>query len=204
MEAKAAALRPRSPSRRVRRRPMEAKARLCRREAGVELATATMEAKGRLCRPPKHGSALAKATNGGVKAGALPTAEAGVVAWTRPMEAAEETMQVTSGATQGPLREAAEDGGKARPPSAVASECHVQTCTRGRANPRIVGRQVCSVTVHLRHGAATARAAAATPELALERVLEKLRHQVERRKDQRVRTTHVGGPRARRRVRTRS
>ena len=71
-------------------------------------------------------------------------------------------------------------------------------------NPRIPGRHACSITVHLSHGAVTARGAAATPELAIERVLEKLRHQLERRKDQRVRTTHAGGPRARRRARTRS
>lgn len=70
-------------------------------------------------------------------------------------------------------------------------------------NPRITGRHTCSVTVQLRHGSVIAHAAAPSRELALERVLEKLRHQVERRKDERVRSTRGGAPRARRRARTR-
>jgi ribosomal subunit interface protein len=71
-------------------------------------------------------------------------------------------------------------------------------------NPRIAGRHGCTITVHMPQGSVMARAAAATPELALERVLEKLHHQVARRKDRRVKAPHGAAPRARRRGRRRS
>jgi ribosomal subunit interface protein len=70
-------------------------------------------------------------------------------------------------------------------------------------NPRITGRHVCTVTVHLRHGVVTAHAAAAEPVAALDLVLVKLRHQVERAKDRRVSRAHVAR-RPARRDRTRS
>jgi ribosomal subunit interface protein len=70
-------------------------------------------------------------------------------------------------------------------------------------NPRISDRYICTVTLHLRHGVVTGRGAAAEPTTAVDVVLEKLRHQVERLKDQRVRRAH-DGRRAVRRARTRS
>jgi ribosomal subunit interface protein len=53
-------------------------------------------------------------------------------------------------------------------------------------NPRIAGRHACAVTLHVRGGRVTAHAAAAAPEAALDLVIDKLRHQVDRRKDLRV------------------
>ena len=70
-------------------------------------------------------------------------------------------------------------------------------------NPRITGRYVCTVTIHLRHRSVTAHGAAAEPTAALDHVLEKLRHQVERLKDQRIRRA-PDARRAGRRARTRS
>jgi ribosomal subunit interface protein len=61
-------------------------------------------------------------------------------------------------------------------------------------NPRIAGRHVCAVTVHLPHGIVTAHAAAAEPEVALDLVVDKLRHRVLRIKDRRVRRTHAARP----------
>lgn len=57
-------------------------------------------------------------------------------------------------------------------------------------NPRIAGRHACAVTLHVRGGRFTAHAAAPAPEAALDRVIEKLRHQVDRRKDRRVSRAH--------------
>lgn len=56
----------------------------------------------------------------------------------------------------------------------------------GERNPRLAGRTQCAITLHVRGGTISAHAAAPLPEAALERVLEKLRHQVCRRKDRRV------------------
>jgi len=53
-------------------------------------------------------------------------------------------------------------------------------------NPRIAERSHCAVTVHVRGGTITAHAAAAQPEAALDLVLDKIRHQVGRRKERRV------------------
>jgi ribosomal subunit interface protein len=58
-------------------------------------------------------------------------------------------------------------------------------------NPRIAGRHSCAVILHLRDGRVTAHAAAAAPEAALDLVIDKLRHQVDRRKDRRVRRAHA-------------
>ena len=83
-------------------------------------------------------------------------------------------------------------------PDAVRADVHLAE----ERNPRVTGRHACSVTVQLRHGSVAAHASAPTREVAIERVLEKLRHQVERKKDRRVRTTQRGAPRSRRRART--
>jgi len=58
-------------------------------------------------------------------------------------------------------------------------------------NPRIAGRHACAVTLHVRGGRVTAHAAASAPEAALDLVIDKLRHQVDRRKDRRVSRTHA-------------
>jgi ribosomal subunit interface protein len=50
-------------------------------------------------------------------------------------------------------------------------------------NPRIRERHRCAVVVHRRRALLTAHAAAPDPEAALDRVVDKLRHQVDRRKD---------------------
>jgi len=52
-------------------------------------------------------------------------------------------------------------------------------------NPRIRDRHRCAVVVHRRRARVAAHAAAADPEGALERALDKLRHQVVQRKDHR-------------------
>lgn len=65
-------------------------------------------------------------------------------------------------------------------------------------NPRVADHTRCAVTVHLRRGSVTARAQARAPEVALDLVVEKLRHQVERRKVRRVTHGH-GAQRARQR-----
>ena len=52
-------------------------------------------------------------------------------------------------------------------------------------NPRIRERHRCAVTVHRRHQVVTAHAAAPDPTLALERALDKVRHQVDQRKERR-------------------
>ena len=70
-------------------------------------------------------------------------------------------------------------------------------------NPRVVDHTRCAVTVHLRRGSVTARAQARAPEVALDLVVEKLRHQVERRKVRRVTHGH-GAQRARQRGPARS
>ena len=49
-------------------------------------------------------------------------------------------------------------------------------------NPRIARRYRCSVIVHRRHAALTAHAAAPLPEVALDLVVDKVRHQVTREK----------------------
>lgn len=69
-------------------------------------------------------------------------------------------------------------------------------------NPRIATRFGCKVTLHLRHGTVTAHGAAAEPTAAVDLVLEKLRHRVERLKDQRVKRGPAS-PRGSRRARTR-
>jgi ribosomal subunit interface protein len=53
-------------------------------------------------------------------------------------------------------------------------------------NPRIVGRHRCAVTLHLRRGLVTAHAEAPEPEAALDLVLDKVKHQIDRIKDRRV------------------
>jgi ribosomal subunit interface protein len=54
-------------------------------------------------------------------------------------------------------------------------------------NPRIAGRHSCAVTLHVRGGSSvSARAAARSPETALDQVVDKLRHQLGRRKARRV------------------
>jgi ribosomal subunit interface protein len=53
-------------------------------------------------------------------------------------------------------------------------------------NPRIADHARCSVRLHLRHGLLAAHAAAPKPEVALDLVVAKLRHQAERRKTRRV------------------
>lgn len=63
-------------------------------------------------------------------------------------------------------------------------------------NPRNAAHTRCAVTVHLRRGSVTARAQARAPEVALDLVVEKLRHQVEREKVRRVTHGH-GAQRAR-------
>ncbi|HEV2308912.1 MAG TPA: ribosome-associated translation inhibitor RaiA [Acidimicrobiia bacterium] len=49
-------------------------------------------------------------------------------------------------------------------------------------NPRIACRYRCAVIVHRRHAAVTAHAAAPLPEVALDLVVDKVRHQVTRHK----------------------
>ncbi len=58
---------------------------------------------------------------------------------------------------------------------------------RTEHNPRIAGRHACAITLHLRGASISAHAAAPAPEAALDLVIDKLRHQVGRRKDRRVR-----------------
>jgi ribosomal subunit interface protein len=53
----------------------------------------------------------------------------------------------------------------------------------GRRNPRITAHAACAARLHLRRGTLTARADGPVPEAALERVVAKLRQQLERRKD---------------------
>jgi ribosomal subunit interface protein len=53
-------------------------------------------------------------------------------------------------------------------------------------NPRIAGRASCAVILHVRGGTITAHAAAPVPEAALDLALDKIRHQVGRRKERRV------------------
>ena len=50
-------------------------------------------------------------------------------------------------------------------------------------NPRIAERHRCAVVVHRPHQSVTAHAVGPAPEAALDRVLDKLRHQFARRKD---------------------
>jgi ribosomal subunit interface protein len=57
-------------------------------------------------------------------------------------------------------------------------------------NPRIADHARCSVILHLRDGRVTARAAGSAPEVALDLVVDKLRHQIERHKDRRVSRAH--------------
>jgi ribosomal subunit interface protein len=64
-------------------------------------------------------------------------------------------------------------------------------------NPRIADHTRCALILHLRHGTVTARAVGPKPEVALDLALDKLRHQVERRKDRRVSRGH-GAQRAHR------
>jgi ribosomal subunit interface protein len=85
-------------------------------------------------------------------------------------------------------------------PDASRAEVHLSE----ERNPRIAGRHVCSITVQMRHGSVVAHAAAPAPEVALERVLEKLRHQLARLKGRRVSSPHGAARRGGRRVRTRS
>ena len=68
-------------------------------------------------------------------------------------------------------------------PDALRADVHLSE----ERNPRIAGRFVCTVTVQLRHGVMAAHGAAAEPAAAVDLVLEKLRHQAARLKDQRVR-----------------
>jgi ribosome-associated translation inhibitor RaiA len=60
----------------------------------------------------------------------------------------------------------------------------------GQRNPRISDHATCAARLHLRHETLSAHAVAPVPEAALEQVVAKLRHQVARRKDQRIRSTH--------------
>jgi ribosomal subunit interface protein len=53
-------------------------------------------------------------------------------------------------------------------------------------NPRIADHTRCSVRLHSRNGVLTAHAAGPKPEVALDLVVAKLRHQVERIKGRRV------------------
>jgi ribosomal subunit interface protein len=48
-------------------------------------------------------------------------------------------------------------------------------------NPRIADHSMCAVTVHLRHGRVDAHAAAPQPEIALDRVVDKIKRQTARR-----------------------
>jgi putative sigma-54 modulation protein len=73
-------------------------------------------------------------------------------------------------------------------PDADRAEVHL---TEER-NPRIAGRHQCAITLHLRRGVVTAHAVAREQEAALDLVLEKLRHQVGKRKTRRVNRTHDG------------
>ncbi len=57
-------------------------------------------------------------------------------------------------------------------------------------NPRIPDHTRCAVILHLRNGTVTARASGPKPEVALDLVVDKLRHQVQRRKDRRVTRAH--------------
>jgi len=52
-------------------------------------------------------------------------------------------------------------------------------------NPRIRERHRCAVVVHRRRALVTARAAAPDPSVALERALDKVRHQVDQRTERR-------------------
>ncbi len=52
-------------------------------------------------------------------------------------------------------------------------------------NPRIRERHRCAVALHRRHALVTAQAAAPDPVVALERALDKVRHQVDQRKERR-------------------
>jgi ribosomal subunit interface protein len=52
-------------------------------------------------------------------------------------------------------------------------------------NPRIRERHRCAVVVHRRHQFVAAHAAAPDPAAALERALDKIRHQVDQRKERR-------------------
>ena len=58
-------------------------------------------------------------------------------------------------------------------------------------NPRIEGRHVCAITLHMPHGLVTAHASAPAPEAALDLVLDKVRHQVEQRKNRRLSRVHA-------------
>jgi len=53
-------------------------------------------------------------------------------------------------------------------------------------NPRIADHTRCSVRMHVRQGVLTAHAAAPKPEIALDLVVAKLRHQAERTKGRQV------------------
>jgi len=53
-------------------------------------------------------------------------------------------------------------------------------------NPRIADHTRCSARLHVRRGVLTAHAAGPRPEVALDLVVAKLRHQVERIKGRRV------------------
>ncbi len=53
-------------------------------------------------------------------------------------------------------------------------------------NPRVANCQICELTIHLKHGALKAHAAATRPAAALDLVLDKAQHQLSRLKDKRV------------------
>jgi ribosomal subunit interface protein len=59
-------------------------------------------------------------------------------------------------------------------------------------NPRIAGHHRCAITLHLRRGLVTAHATAREQEAALDLVLDKVRHQVGKRKTRRVNRAHDG------------
>jgi ribosomal subunit interface protein len=60
----------------------------------------------------------------------------------------------------------------------------------GQRNPRITDHARCAARLHLRQETLIAHAVGPVPEAALELVVAKLRHQVARRKDRRVRSKH--------------
>lgn len=72
-------------------------------------------------------------------------------------------------------------------PDAARAEVHFNE----EHNPRVTGRHRCAITLHLRRGLVAAHAAAPAPEVALDLVLDKLRHQVGRLKDRRAPRAHA-------------
>jgi ribosome-associated translation inhibitor RaiA len=71
----------------------------------------------------------------------------------------------------------------------VGDAARAEVRFRTERNPRIAGRHACAITLHVRGASISAHAAAAEPETALDLVIDKLRHQVGRRKDRRVRAS---------------